>query len=716
MAPLEVCHAVKYFILGSVFLGAFLLYLLSTATANTALFARNYPLLLGLNGALVALLLGLVIYQLRLLLKRLRAGAFGSRLTLRMVMLFSLTAVLPGVLVYGVSVQFLVKSIESWFDVRVDKAMEGGLNLGRTAMDNLLRDLAKKAGVMGVDLGDASATETPKVLAKLREQAGVQQATLFDLKGRVIAYATEESAKISIEVPSGQVLRGIRQQQGASNLLTLRDQGLTLVAYAPVNRWRSSQETFALQLVHRVPRQLAADADTVQDIYREYQELSYARQGLKRIYAVTLTLTLLLALLSAILMGFVFSERLAAPLGILARGTQAVAKGDYSQRHPVSSNDELGILTASFNTMTQQLADASAAVERKQQELEQANIDLESILANLSAGVLVFDEGLGLRRENPSASRILAMPVASLRGVTLTAWAERVATLKTFADGVLDGFRQAPDDAWQQQLDHIGETGTQVLLVRGTHLHSDIGRGYVVVFDDVTRLLQAERDAAWGEVARRLAHEIKNPLTPIQLSAERLAHKLSSKLAGSDADMLQRSTQTIVNQVDALKNMVNAFSQYAKAPQITAQPLDLNQLVGEVLGLYESAPFKLELKLEAGLPQIQGDPTLLRQVIHNLLQNAQDALGDTEQPLVVLQTERYGPQVRLRITDNGSGFPEQILKRAFEPYVTSKSKGTGLGLAIVKKIIEEHGGSISVQNLESKGARVSFILPAASTA
>lgn len=716
MAPLEVCHAVKYFILGSVFLGAFLLYLLSTATANTALFARNYPLLLGLNGALVALLLGLVIYQLRLLLKRLRAGAFGSRLTLRMVMLFSLTAVLPGVLVYGVSVQFLVKSIESWFDVRVDKAMEGGLNLGRTAMDNLLRDLAKKAGVMGVDLGDASATETPKVLAKLREQAGVQQATLFDLKGRVIAYATEESAKISIEVPSGQVLRGIRQQQGASNLLTLRDQGLTLVAYAPVNRWRSSQETFALQLVHRVPRQLAADADTVQDIYREYQELSYARQGLKRIYAVTLTLTLLLALLSAILMGFVFSERLAAPLGILARGTQAVAKGDYSQRHPVSSNDELGILTASFNTMTQQLADASAAVERKQQELEQANIDLESILANLSAGVLVFDEGLGLRRENPSASRILAMPVASLRGVTLTAWAERVATLKTFADGVLDGFRQAPDDAWQQQLDHIGETGTQVLLVRGTHLHSDIGRGYVVVFDDVTRLLQAERDAAWGEVARRLAHEIKNPLTPIQLSAERLAHKLSSKLAGSDADMLQRSTQTIVNQVDALKNMVNAFSQYAKAPQITAQPLDLNQLVGEVLGLYESAPFKLELKLEAGLPQIQGDPTLLRQVIHNLLQNAQDALGDTEQPLVVLQTERYGPQVRLRITDNGSGFPEQILKRAFELYVTSKSKGTGLGLAIVKKIIEEHGGSISVQNLESKGARVSFILPAASTA
>lgn len=715
MAPLEVRHAVKYFILGSVFLGAFLLYLLSTATANTALFARNYPLLLGLNGALVTLLLGLVIYQLRLLLKRLRAGAFGSRLTLRMVMLFSLTAVLPGVLVYGVSVQFLVKSIESWFDVRVDKAMEGGLNLGRTAMDNLLRDLAKKAGVMGVDLGDASATETPKVLAKLREQAGVQQATLFDLKGRVIAYATEESARISIEVPSGQVLRGIRQQQGSSSLLTLRDQGLTLVAYAPVNRWRSSQETFALQLVHRVPRQLAADADTVQDIYREYQELSYARQGLKRIYAVTLTLTLLLALLSAILMGFVFSERLAAPLGILARGTQAVAKGDYSQRHPVSSNDELGILTASFNTMTQQLADASAAVERKQQELEQANIDLESILANLSAGVLVFDEGLGLRRENPSASRILAMPVASLRGVTLTDWAERVATLKTFADGVLEGFRRAPNDAWQQQLDHIGETGTQVLLVRGTHLHSDVGRGYVVVFDDVTRLLQAERDAAWGEVARRLAHEIKNPLTPIQLSAERLAHKLSSKLAGTDADMLQRSTQTIVNQVDALKNMVNAFSQYAKAPQITAQPLDLNQLVGEVLGLYESAPFKLELKLEAGLPQIQGDPTLLRQVIHNLLQNAQDALGDTEQPLVVLQTERYGPQVRLRITDNGSGFPEHILKRAFEPYVTSKSKGTGLGLAIVKKIIEEHGGSISVQNLESKGARVSFILPAAST-
>ena len=461
-----------------------------------------------------------------------------------------------------------------------------------------------------------------------------------------------------------------------------------------------------------MPQQLALDAEIVQTGQRDYQELLLGRQGLTRLYGLTLTLTLLLALLTALSLAFVLSERLSAPLSFLAEGTRAVAQGDFSQRETVASHDELGVLTQSFNTMRQQLAEASAVVERNQTQLANAHAYLQSVLANLSAGVLAFDEMLRLRSFNHSAAAILDADIAQFSGLELALWHERNPALADVAAEIASAFRSGGAAEWEKQLERASRNGRQMLLLRGTRLPAGSGTGFVVVFDDITHVLQAQRDAAWTEVARRLAHEIKNPLTPIQLSAERLQHKLAGKLAPPEAEMLMRSTQTIVNQVSALKNMVDAFRQYARMPETTRQEIDLNALLREVLTLYESHAGWIRMELAADLPRLVGDPAQLRQVIHNLLQNAQDALADSANPSIVVRSEPVADGVCVTFTDNGSGFPEELMQHAFEPYVTTKPKGTGLGLVIVKKIIEEHGGTVALDNIVPHGAKVTITLPA----
>jgi nitrogen fixation/metabolism regulation signal transduction histidine kinase len=483
----------------------------------------------------------------------------------------------------------------------------------------------------------------------------------------------------------------------------------------PVNVVSLTEDMRVLQLLQRVPEQLALDAEIVQTGQREYQELLLARLGLKRLYGLTLTLTLLLALLTALSLAFVLSERLSAPLSFLAEGTRAVAKGDYSHREVVASRDELGVLTQSFNTMRRQLGEARATAEHNQAQLADAHTYLQSILANLSAGVLAFDEAFRLRSFNHSAAAILDTDIARLEGLALDCWHERNPALKALAAEVAAAFRSGKDAEWEQQIERAGKGGQQMLLLRGTRLAAGGATGYVVVFDDITHVLQAQRDAAWTEVARRLAHEIKNPLTPIQLSAERLQHKLAGKLRVPEAEMLMRSTQTIVNQVGALKDMVDAFRQYARMPEPTRQAVDFNTLLREVLTLYESLADWIHVELAPALPRIVGDPAQLRQVIHNLLQNAQDALVEATNPSIVVRTEALDGGMRVTIIDNGSGFPEQLMQRAFEPYVTTKPKGTGLGLVIVKKIIEEHGGTVEIANVAPHGARVVLFFPAATS-
>lgn len=695
----------------TVALGTVLLFLLSRASSNTAAFSQNYTLLLVLNFGVAVSMMGLIGYQLWVLWKKLKSGVFGTKLTLRMLWMFALMALLPGALVYGVSVQFLNKSIESWFDVRVDNALEGGLSLGQSALDNLLQDLAKKGEVMALELADNPSGEHMTQLNRLREQAGVQEVSLFSARGKMLAVASSEHSSFMPELPSGTILRQVRQQQPFTAIETVSGKGLFLRAVVPVNVLTLSEDMRILQLLQPVPKRLAQDAETVQAVYRDYQELSLSRLGLKRIYGMTLTLTLLLALLSAIALAFVLSEKISAPLGLLAESTRAIAKGDFTQINPVQSRDELGALTLSFNRMTRQLADASSAVEKKQQQLETAKVYLESILAHLSSGVLTFNDKFHLRAANPRAGEILGADLGVLRGLPLLAWGSRDIALQPLANAVAEEFERSSDQEWRKQIEFASTTENRVLLVRGTHLPGSGDNGYVVVFDDITHLLQAQRDAAWGEVARRLAHEIKNPLTPIQLSAERLEHKLADKLNSADAEVLTRSTQTIVNQVAALKSMVDAFAEYARSPQLNLQSLDLNQLVREVLTLYETSDARIEVGLAPELPPVSGDATLLRQVMHNLMRNAEDALAGLPQPEITVRSEVVDKGVRLSIADNGSGFPEQLIGRLFEPYVTTKAKGTGLGLAIVKKIVEEHHGMIQAQNIEPHGARVCIQLP-----
>jgi nitrogen fixation/metabolism regulation signal transduction histidine kinase len=720
MVPLELYavsrmlapRALRYVLLGCAVLGTVFLFLLATASANTELFARNYNLLLVLNGTMVALLMGLVGYQLWRLRKNLKAGVFGSRLAIRLVLLFALVAVLPGALLYGVSVQFLGKSIESWFDVRVDEALKGGLNLGRGALDYLLKETTNKASQLALTLQEGDVASMPQRLNRASEQAGIYEATLFTSGGGVLGVAGISGSTLTPEPPPAQALRRARLQQPYSAIDQTTDQGMLLRVVVPVNTTDPGEPLRLLQVVEPVPRQLQLDAEKVQAGYRDYQEITFSRVALKRLYALTLTLTLLLALFSALGLAVVLSEQVSGPLGLLAEGTRAVAQGDFSRRHPVQSRDELGVLTESFNTMTAQLAEARQNAEESRNAIETTNAYLESILANLSAGVLAFDSAFRMRTANPSAAVILQQPLADLIDVPLSDWARRLPPLAGFAELVAEGFRSGREGQWQRQAEVTVSNHTRVLLMRGSRLPGEPVAGSVVVFDDVTELAEAQRDAAWAEVARRLAHEIKNPLTPIQLAAERLAVKLGGKLAAVDEEALARSTQTIVAQVSAMKHMVDDFAIYARQSRPgRMQPVDLNALLLDVLGLYENLRPHVSLQLAAGDPVIRGEPTRLRQVIHNLLQNAIDAQAESAEAAYDIALEVRGDELALSIGDRGGGFPDDVVRRAFEPYVTTKAKGTGLGLAIVKKIAEEHHGRVTIGNRSPHGAVITLYLP-----
>ncbi len=688
-------------------LGAILLFLLASASANTALFAANYTWLLAINGVAALALLALVGLQLRRLRRDFKGGVFGSRLKSRLLLMLSLMAVLPGALVYGVSMQFAVKSIDSWFDVRVDTALEGGLNLGRSVLDGLQADLLAKTRDAALDLGDG-AFIGPSRLNRLREQAGAQTAILLTLSGQVLGSSSVELGSLLPPLPAPSQLRAARGGRGLAQIGEAPGGGLMVRALAAVDGSLGS-EPRVLQLTQAVPPSIARSAESVAAAHRDYQELQLGRTGLKQIYTLTLTLSLLLALFSAIALAFFLAERLARPLLILAEGTRAVAAGDFAPRATVEASDELGVLTHSFNSMTQQLGEARAQAEHHRHEMEAAQAYLESVLANLSAGVLAFDLRFRLRAANRGAQAILGDDLAGFEQQRLQEWPRH----ETLAGAILGGFA-ARGDEWQEQLEIARPDGMpQALLVRGTALPAaGGGGGYVVVFDDITKLIAAQRSAAWGEVAQRLAHEIKNPLTPIQLSAERLQLKLADQLTGASRELLDRATQTIVNQVEAMKNMVNDFRDYARTPLPQLAPLDLAVLLGEVLGLYEESHAVIAVApAPTSLPLVLADANQLRQVLHNVLTNAQDALAGVADARIAITMAQDAGRVRLTVRDNGPGFAPQILARAFEPYVTTKSKGTGLGLAIVKKIVDDHGGEIRLAS--DHGGEVSIWLPLA---
>jgi nitrogen fixation/metabolism regulation signal transduction histidine kinase len=676
------------------------LFLLATASSDTTLFARQYPLLLGLNAGLAVLLAGLVVFQLVRMARRYRARVFGTRLTLRLLLRFAALAVLPGIVVYAVSVQFITRSIESWFDVKVDAALEGGLSLGQQAIDQMLVELHGKARAMAVDLAERPASQIVSQLERLRTQAGVQEVVVLTASGRLVASASEDVRRLVPDLPGAQLLRQARASRGYTAVDAAQGRPLSLRAVVPLEPRALAEETRYLQLRSIVPATLARNAEAVEAAYRDYRELAISREGLKRIYVVTLTFALLMALFVALAVAATQSNLLAQPLATLAQAMQAVARGDFSRQAPVRSRDELGVLTESFNSMTRQLDEARRVVEANRAALEAAKSRLENILAHLSAGVLVFDHELRLSISNRGAAAILGDELAS------------------FAELARAQFGEQGEKAWQLDVQLKG-TGKTV-HARGAALPRVTGGGYVLVFDDITQLINAQRALAWAEVARRLAHEIKNPLTPIQLSAERLQMKLGERLSREDAETLRRATGTIVSQVTALKAMVDDFREYARLPTPVLGPLDLNALVSEVLALYENSRVPVSGRLAPRLPPVWADGAQIRQVIHNLVQNAQDSLenerGAASKPAVEVRTELAGDGVRLIVSDNGGGFPEALMDRIFDPYVTTKPRGSGLGLAIVKKIIDEHHGSVAIENRPSIGASVSVLLPLAKAA
>ena len=724
-----------------------LLVLLSVATSNTEFF-DNYFIWLYAANVVIGICLTLVILTLVIVIAiRWRKGRFGTRLVAKLAMIFALVGVVPGLILYGVSLQFVSRSIETWFDVQVESALDAGLELGRVTLRVAQEEILAEGNYIAEQIVQVPSGSTSEqvgaMVMKTRNQFGIQEVTLFNIQRNLI-FTSESRPKKYLPAPSAEVVAEAFKKKGITAVEQTEmdggQHGYRVRAIVPIVRKKqipsklgASKEIddkYFLQLVRFVPGPLAKNIVAVESAYSDYQEKSLGRTGLRKMFVGTLTLTLFFALFVAVTLALILGRQLARPLLMLLRGTQAVAQGDLSPKPELDTGDELGMLTRQFNVMTRQLADTRTS-------LQESKSFLETVLGNLTAGVCIFDKNFNVVSSNAGADRIFAQDLTQMDGRPLSdspsliefdqAIKEGFATMK-LAVGVeadkqsVGTHKSSP--VWQKQIqlhstnEFENEPGV-TLFIRGTELTADLR---MVVFDDITDVVSAQRSIAWSEVARRLAHEIKNPLTPIQLSAERLQHKLAGKLSPEQEEMMNRSTETIIGQVQAMKEMVNDFRDFAKTPSPQLKSVSINTLTQEILGLYEGSPLKTQL--DPRCPSIMGDPTQLRQIIHNLLQNAQDATleGEHQAEPVEVKTELvpYGelngvPQnaVRLTISDSGSGFPAKILARAFEPYVTTKSKGTGLGLAVVKKIVDDHGAKIEVRNRmqgdEVIGAQISIL-------
>ncbi len=728
-----------------VVIGFVLLYLLMQATNNREMYEANYARLFAINVVVASLLFLAIVWVGYRLLVRLREGKFGSRLLVKLATIFALVGFAPGLLIYVVSYQFVSRSIETWFDVKVEGALEAGLNLGRVTLDTLSNDLIGKSRSAASQISENPETTTGLLLDRLVDQLGAADLTVWGASGKLIASAGQSRLQLSPDKPSPSQFRAARSDRVLSWVEGLEDIAPGTVANARIKVLVPISSTALgltadgrfLLVSKALPSNLVANALAVESANREYQERALGRQGLKRMYIGTLTLSLFLAVFGAILLAVILGNQIARPLLLLAEGVSQVAAGDFTPKIAMQGKDELGGLTRAFASMTEQLADARQAVQNSMAQVDAARANLQTILDNLTAGVLVLGEQGEIRSSNPGATRILGVPLVAHEGELLS----DIKGLQDFGRSVqlqfADFLTQRTEhglDHWQQSFE-LGGNGASshgpfdralTLVARGAELP---GNARLLVFDDISEIVSVQRAQAWGEVARRLAHEIKNPLTPIQLSAERLEMKLNGKLEPTDQAILTKSVKTIVDQVDAMKRLVNEFRDYARLPAAELAPLDLNAMVQDVVQLYDagSTLVPVRLELDAACPLVMGDAHQLRQVIHNLLQNAQDATESAnaismEDRAVIVRTQwqKNTGRVRLSVLDRGTGFTDHILKRAFEPYVTTKVKGTGLGLAVVKKIADEHGSRVDIVNRVVDGlvvgAQVSLSLAADNSA
>ncbi len=687
---------------------------MSDATHNSERFGELYSWLLVINATGLVILGALVVANIIKLIRQRHNKTVGARLTSRMVLMFVVLAIVPVSIVYYFSLQFLHRGIDSWFDVRIDQALDDALDISRAAVDVRLREALRQTELMAEEISESSTATLSLNLYDHRVRSGAAELTLIGSDGRIVASSSADIMAVVPSQPAPGILPMLREGHHYIGLDPAGDSGMFARALVPVQSSRQDSEIYTLQALFPVSERLSLLADSVQSAFSHYRELAYLRKPLKFSYTLTLSIVLVLSLLGAIWAAFHSARRLVAPIRDLAEATHAVAEGDYSRRLSVASDDELGFLVRSFNDMTRRLGKARDQAHRSQQQIEGQRAYLEAVLANLSSGVIGLDATGVIRAVNSAARESLGVDISNYLGRELRIISDDHAFLIPFIDLVYKHQGNSVQ-AWREEVSLFGVTGRQVLTCRGTTLEGAGGGrngGLVIVFDDVTALIQAQRDAAWGEVARRLAHEIKNPLTPIQLSAERLRHRYREHLDEQEFSMLERSTTTIINQVEAMKKMVNAFSEYARAPQISLEPLDLNRIIREVIDLYRSGELNAQIveHLEVEPACIEGDAGRFRQLLHNLVKNALEAINGLPAACINISTraaedagKRY---VELSVADNGPGFRAEVLENIFEPYVSTKPRGGGLGLAIVKKIVEEHGGVITAETGSDGGACV----------
>ncbi len=705
-------------IVAALALGVSTLVLLARTSQNPEEFGRLHDLLLIVNAAGAGVLLILIIGNLVRLVRDRWRGVPGAKLKARMLGVIVVLVVAPLVIVYLFAVQFLSRGIDTWFDIEMQSGLNDALTLSRTALDRHVSTSMEHTRHIAAALVRFDGTDLVATLGQLRRDGGATEVTLYGRNYMIVVTSHQELAAPYPAPPPEDVMLQVRQSGTYVGIDPIGDGHYQVRAVMLLPSARLGQEWFILQAIYPVGERIGALVDSVENTYSRYNELVFLREPLKASFAFTLTLVVLLSVLAAVYAAFFFARRLVAPILSVVAGTRAVAAGDFDTRLPMTSHDEIGFLIDSFNQMILRLSQAREEARLSEQRVDKEREHLEVILAHLSTGVIVVENDGRIRHANDAANLMLDAQLTVAIGHRLAELAEDSAVLAEFLAHIEDNLASA-DTQWREQVSVQTDSGRRVLVCASTALPAADGEsaGSIIVFDDVTTLLQAQRDAAWGEVARRMAHEIKNPLTPIQLSAERIQRRYLGGMKEMEAEVLQRATNTIIAQVEAMRDMVNAFSEYARAPEINISRFDLNQLVREVAYLYRSTDSQAEIQLDfdAAIRDIDADSARIRQLLHNLIRNALEAMeGQVERHLsIVTRVVVIGSRdfAEIRISDDGTGIDPQTIDRLFDPYVTTKNKGTGLGLAIVKKLVEEHGGTVSAENREQGGAVMTVRLP-----
>ena len=689
--------------------------LLTQSAQDDDFFGDYYGALIALNLIGVAILALLTFFQVRKLVSAFRTRALGSRLTLRFVTTFAVLAIIPLAMVYYFAVQFLSRSIDSWFDTQIEQALDDALLLGRSTLETIKLDLVRQARISARRIETTNtSSQLYNLMDNLREAGGYDEMSLHSSTGRILASSSNLSISLIPDAPNEEVLGKVRRDKLYAEFEPATDIGLRLRVAVPVSGLSVSSPDRVLQILYPLPLRYSQLGESVESASREYERLKYLRQPLTLSFVLSLTLITAMTLLIAVWASIYLAQRMLAPLRDLAEGTRAVSHGDYEKTLPVHGSDELGVLVNSFNTMTREVGIAQQRAVESQRQAEAEHAYLDTVLTHLSAGVLSFDNDHHLQTFNAAAAAILETDLSAFTQQSIDTLAQALTGSSALIQAIKEGMDQNRS-GWQKEIRIHNDTGRHTLICSGTRIDEGEDTVHVIVFEDATELLKAQRDAAWGEVARRLAHEIKNPLTPIQLSAERIRRKYLESLAGEDKETLDRSTRTIVQQVEAMKTMVNAFSEYARPAPLHRLATDINQLITDTVDLFNAneTQAKVVTELAPITRKIWVDPNAIRQVLNNLIINARDASADQGGVVKIhAELDSTRDQLRVTVSDNGPGFSADNIERVFEPYVTSKEKGTGLGLAICRRIIEEHNGAIRATNSPAGGATVIISLPA----